>query len=512
MTLRYDTASGQWIDSDENQTTVQNPNPEQTATEGVNTAARGTETDAAAEQPATGSVWQNNTYSPIPEEPKKKKSKMPLLIGVIAAVAICLGIAIAIAMGGKKPSQEILQALQNTFKDETHTTKLWEQLGDLVKADYTISLNVSVNESDVSVKYSNDLTEPQFWMSYEDYWTDRIEFLAALTDSKVKVQLPYLSDYVYTYNYQEEKTGYLVESMDGAEDLDVLDIALGYIYDMNGMAGQEAYNEEFTAILMKEFMSWEFEEIAAKTFKVNEESIDCKGYKTTLDAEKMIALIEEVEVLYQEYGLDYWEDFPDYMENPFDTIYAGLEDMVDVEISFYLTKEQVACILMESEGDEIKISFRGNEHGAQDIEIEVDNYSLMEITHETDNTEEKTTIGYMGADLVTFSYDYEAHEFSLGIEYDYTDLLISGMLESNEEELKLSVDTFDFYGLIDNVGCEVTVKKGAEPQEMVGEEFDIGNATEEEFYEMLSEVYDNYMGDDSFPEYMMEDIPEGEDL
>ena len=71
MALRYDTASGQWIDSE--------------AEEKV--------TETAAQQ----TVEEKAAYNPIPEEPQKK-SRKPLFIGigVVAVLCVVFGVIVAV--------------------------------------------------------------------------------------------------------------------------------------------------------------------------------------------------------------------------------------------------------------------------------------------------------------------------------------------------------------------------------------------------------------------------------
>ena len=475
MALRYDTASGQWIDSE--------------AEEKV--------TETAAQQ----TVEEKAAYNPIPEEPQKK-SRKPLFIGigVVAVLCVVFGVIVAVRSFGN-PSQEILLALQNTFKDETHTGKFLQQLRELTKEEYTISMAGSMDDKIFSLEYHNNAKEPQLKGSYEDYWIEEIKLLASITEDRVKVQFSDFGDYVFTYNYKEKKTGYLFEQAQ-EEEIEALDFVCEYLYDMNS---QKSMDDEIYAILLEEYNSWKFQKAEARTFRVNGERIKCEGYKTVVSSDQLISVLELIEDLYVEYGLDYWKKMPDDIEDPFETLYSELDEMLDMEITFYLTDEQVACILMETEDEEIKISFKGNKNGAQDIEIVADNYSILEIEHETAKTEEKTKVSLYGAQLLVFTYDYDSNDVALELDYDYSTFRLAGRVEIQEEEIKYSLDSLYFiYTTIDDLECEVTIKKGANVEEIEGEEFDLGTATEDEFYDVLGEIYSS-LPEEDFGDYLYDD-------
>ncbi len=484
MTLRYDSETGQWIDSEAEETAVQ----QVVGAEAGQTASDNTAQAASVQQSA------NPIYNPIPEEPEKKNRK-PLFIGMGAAALICLVIGVIAALGlFENPSQKILTALQNTFKDETKTAEFFQQLEELVKDEYTISAKGSMDGTTITLEYHNDRKEPQLRGSYENYWLDKMEFLASITENKVKMQSSYFGDYVFTYDYQGEKTGVLFQN-EASEDIEMLDLLCEYLYDINS---QKPLDDEILHIFLEEYNSWKFQKIEAKTFRINGERVKCDGYKAIVGSERFVSVVERIEDLYVENGMDYWNTLPDYMDNPFEEIYAALEDILDMEITFYLTKEQVACILLDVEEEQMKITFKGNKNGAQDIEVELDNYPILGIVHETVKTKEITKVSLYGTDAVFFAYDVEKNNFDLSVEYEYFLMSLSGNMEIDEEEMRISLDTLSIASInMDDLECEIAVKKGANIEEIVGEELELSTATEDELDKILGQIYDSLPKEDS---------------
>jgi len=89
--------------------------------------------------------------------------------------------------------------------------------------------------------------------------------------------------------------------------------------------------------------------------------------------------------------------------------------------------------------------------------------------------------------VLSFEYDSKSGDFSL-----YSDeISLSGTIESDRNGLTVVINEFsDEYDSYEFEGS-ITLEKGADFQELDGDKFDIGNASEDEVVDLMTEISDS---------------------
>ena len=99
------------------------------------------------------------------------------------------------------------------------------------------------------------------------------------------------------------------------------------------------------------------------------------------------------------------------------------------------------------------------------------------------------TIGGPLGEIISYEYDFEEGELTVDIPgFDS----VNAKLIRDERKFSFELDYIDF----DNsfLGLTVAITPTVNLSDMTGEEFDIGNATEEEITEVLENVQDTVQG------------------
>lgn len=430
--------------------------------------------------------------------PKKKKgflkstaSKVVLAIAIVVALA-CGVTVVAFNSGilGSK-SDKVLKAISNTLEDKGELTKAFD-IGDITKSnEFTMGVALESDGTGVDFSYLCGKSGKQFLGTISQYSTN-IDFIMNLTEDKFQMQIPYISDKIFTYNYTGENDGYIMDLLD-EDEVKALNSLLEYFYNLK--ASDDA-SKKFQDKVLEEYKSLEFEDAKSEKFEVDGKERTCKGYKTVITKENMQNLLDA----YEEATSENLEDMEELMAeldptytvgsytDSYDELREMLEEMPDMTTTFYLYDNKLACIELQPEDDEaMQIQFLGGDRRAQNIRIvDEDGNAVFEVVGETDGSEETYEFLVNDMSFLNLDYDSKSGDFSL-----YCDeFSVVGSIESDKNGFTFNIDEVSAeYGYYDFEGS-IFLKKGADFEELDGEEFDIGNASEDEYMELMIELQD----------------------
>ncbi len=235
-------------------------------------------------------------------------------------------------------------------------------------------------------------------------------------------------------------------------------------------------------ILMKWYQSMEFEKAGTREYEVNGQKKECTGYRLTLVSEDMTELLTDLEdLIFAEYPDSLYNPYGDY----FDMLWYLFEDMPDMDLTFYLYKNRVEGILMESAyGEEVEIICESDKKGNLEIDIDFMGETMVEMERcITGSAESYGFREYDSDSELEFTYDFRSGDMMFDMEDFYSEYSFQGNLQSDAKNVTFTMDYVDYDG--EETGFKVWVEKGAAMEEVEGEELDVGAMSEEEWYELL---------------------------
>lgn len=437
-------------------------------------------------QPQPQMAFDPMTGMPLQQPPKKKK-KTGLIVGIVAGVVVVAGAGTVFAgvQSGffLSKSNKVLRATANTFSESSHVMEALSGLSVMSSKAYTVDIKGEAEGYSVQATYAEKDNEKQISGSVEGPELSDVEFLAGIDKDEIKLSAPLLGDKIYTYNYNEKKSGYLVDSM-GADNVETLDKLCKQMFSDEE---QKKNVEELSKKYSEMYKKLEFESADKESFEVDGKDRKCAGYKTTITSDYMVECVDIFEDYMDAQMGDLLDqavtgsDYDDYKES-FDQLRDAFKEMPDIDITFYIYKNKLACIKAvepSKEDQDIQILFKGGDRRTQNMELISCGESVLKISGSVNGNEEVTSLSLEGNKVGELTYDFKSGEYTLDIEDEGS---VSGTLEGRRDGLKLTMEGA-------GVNISLDVKKGAELQKFSGEKFDIGNASEEELQALVQEIY-----------------------
>lgn len=437
-------------------------------------------------QPQPQMAFDPMTGMPLQQPPKKKK-KTGLIVGIVAGVVVVAGAGTVFAgvQSGffLSKSNKVLRATANTFSESSHVMEALSGLSVMSSKAYTVDIKGEAEGYSVQATYAEKDNEKQISGSVEGPEFSDVEFLAGIDKDEIKLSAPLLGDKIYTYNYNEKKSGYLVDSM-GADNVETLDKLCKQMFSDEE---QKKNALEFSKKYSEMYKKLEFESADKESFEVDGKDRKCAGYKTTITSDYMIECVDIFEDYMDDQMGDLLDqavtgsDYDDYKES-FDQLRDTFKEMPDIDITFYIYKNKLACVKAvepSKEDQDIQILFKGGDRRTQNMELISCGESVLKISGSVNGNEEVTSLSLEGNKVGELTYDFKSGEYTLDIEDEGS---VSGTLEGRRDGLKLTMEGA-------GVNISLDVKKGAELQKFSGEKFDIGNASEEELQALVQEIY-----------------------
>lgn len=429
----------------------------------------------------------------------KSKSALYLLCGVVGLIIVFSVIA---AIAGSNPKKKVINAAKKTFNDSGYLFKdLSKFKTDGSKLTYTVSAkyddldaNVSFiingNEKAITGKLAND--------------GDTIIEAAAMIDKKdVKACFPGL-DYkkllVYRYT-EEDKDG--LEDYIGKKNLESIDAALKALYEAS------VSNTGNTGKLTKDLEKWsnelEYSKIDSKSFKVDGEKRDCKGYELVLKESDLTDFVDIVSDWVKEEYSEQLEDIlgKDNIDKLFDDAKKELKGTGKITLRFYLYKGMIAAVVAENKSDDkITAEFNGGDYRMQEINVysgkKSDDKPILKISGKVRDSKETVIMEIPNSFAAEYSYDKSSGKFSVTLkQYDgWNDNFkefgtLKGKLEMGSSKIALHISSIDVQGTtidLGDIGIEISTKVSM--PKMKGTEFRIDEADKEDIEDEIKDLSD----------------------
>lgn len=468
-------------------------------------AEQNTEQTTAQEtvQPDAGQPEMNfdpMTGKPVgaPEAAPKKKGGFNVLIAIAAAAVAVVVIALVVvglvasgAFLGK--GAQVIAATGNTFKEQGFfATTVRKSIID-PDGKYTISASGTVEDVEFSTTLASSKDRIQLAVSAETADMPKIAGVMEIDQEKIQMACPELLDYLFVYNFTEEKDGYLVDEV-GEKEIEEMDETLQSL--MNSKITDKKIVSTYSKKIKELYKTLEFKKEKDGEYKVDGKNRKCSAISVTVDADFMLDIID----IWEEYteesmGRDIYKESG--MNDFFKECRSTFRDMPDADVTFYLYKKQLAAVYVEISRSDMEIIFHGGDYRTQNIELLVDGDTILELTGKQDGSKETMEL-YAEGEGTIFELDYNRKTGEYSLELANGAGGVSGTIESEKDGVRYSVKEL-FYGRDSiDVDISVSILAGASFEKLSGEEFDIGNASERDF----EDLYDDIKNLDEFEEWV----------
>lgn len=121
-------------------------------------------------------------------------------------------------------------------------------------------------------------------------------------------------------------------------------------------------------LFMEEYKTLDFRDAGTKIFEIDGRDCKSKGYRTTLDSDFMSQILDDIEDL-AEGDMERYFDSDTDTEQMFDLCQDMMDDFPDMDVTFYIYKNKLACIEFEYDFEDIQIAFSGGSTRMQNIQI-----------------------------------------------------------------------------------------------------------------------------------------------
>lgn len=435
----------------------------------------------------------NQMETPTPEAPKKKGNKIAIIAGVVAAVVVAGGVGVfaAVKTGAfLSPSKKVLLAGAKTVSDMGSFGEALKDCVSLYSDEYTLKMDVSMNEGDISMEGRSSKEQKQIKGNLNISGAPSIDFLADIGADSVQVEVPTISERLFTYDYRNEKSGYLLEMVD-QDTLDAVDATLKAAYDNQN---SDEFRKKMLKVYADEYNTLEFSKVDAKDFTIDGTGRSCKGYQTVVTKDNVNHVIDGLETLY---GEDY-QELMDALDLTAADFVASMREAVEefddsTTLVFYLYKGQYAAIDIIPENDvSFEVQFLGGDTRMQNMILLADDEKVIEVQGSNEGSVETIMMTAEENDTVKFTYDSDSGDIAMEAKYDEESYNFAGNLAVDKNSMVITID--DLGSASEDVSGSITWKKGAQFEEVSGDTFDLGNATEEEWQDLLHEIFAAMLG------------------
>ena len=261
-----------------------------------------------------------------------------------------------------------------------------------------------------------------------------------------------------------------------------------------------------------------------ETFTVNGEKVECKEYQAVITEETVTGWIEGYRKVWNDFYKENSADFEIFEEmageeldidDAFDDLLDDVDGMDDIVVSIYTKGKITAAIRAISDDNGVEILFKGGDYLAQNVEVNAisdgDSETVLTVSGKTKGDVQTTTIEFEYEDLI-IEYEYNRKTGKFSFVYEMYGREVCNMectISISKNEIKYVFDSIEAYGSevpVDSLEMILSTKADIkEPKK--GENFDLGNADEDDFEELIEEIQENVMDNDD----LMDIIEELED-
>jgi len=448
--------------------------------------------------PMTGQPIYGAVPATAPVKPKKGGKALIVVGGIVAAVVVLALIIVLGVKGGLFLSKgsKVAVATKNTLSD---TPKLVQDLEPLFKVvsgvgtlegsfayeDISAEGFVSIDKSEVNVNAVLNIDD-----------IPEIDISAQANSKGIKAQSKAISDYTFVYNTADDKEDGFIAEMAGEESLEQLDNALA-AFDQ--VEESEKLAKDLAKIIADEYKSLEFEKAKEKEFEVDGKDVKCKGYSVEITEDNIMNVVDGMEEILDEAYGDLLDEAGMDAKDLTEEIEYAVEDMEDLELTFYIYKNKLAALILAVDKEEIEVEFQGGDYRMQNVVVSYDRNELFEIKGETEKSVEKMEVVVYGNEA--FAYEYDTKSGDLEVEVAGGSLEVAANIKAKSGSVAVTLDdirgTSYFTGSYGDdemtrldLECTLTFKDSAEKAKFSGKEFNVGTADEDEFEDLVDDLED----------------------
>jgi hypothetical protein len=372
-------------------------------------------------------------------------------IGIAAAVVAVVAVGTTVFAGVRNgaflsPAGKVELAVSNTLSDGPELLEDLNASSILESKNYTLGMEASYSGQKVSVEFRS---------------------------SEKKKQLEAAVDTTLVYYYTKDNDGALIDAM--GED------TVNQINDLLKGAEDSGAQDEFIQTIQDEFDSLEYEKISAETFEVDGKDRKCKGYATTVSGDNLNnildAYMDYIEACMPDSLSQYWRwDNVSELQDEF-------ADMDDLNVSFFIYKNKLACIRIDEDGDDpVEIQFQGGDYRLQNVELVVDGKTYMKLSGEKDGLTETIKLKAAGETVFKAEYDTKSGDFDIEV----SKVTVSGNVESSRKGVTLTISQISS---LDGLKLTIYAQEDADFADVEKKDlFDVGNADESDFYDLMDDI------------------------
>lgn len=440
-----------------------------------------------------------------PQQPQAPKGGIPkkLLIGIGAgcgAVAVVGAIVFVVSQVlMANPVAKISTAAVNTFKGG-QLMEVFNPTGIINENGMAVDLLLEVEGEKVGMSAAYQQSKSRKAANAKvDLDIDGEELVlegtVELDKDRIALSVPQIGETIYTYYYTKENDGFLTDELDD-DVIEMLNDVLTKVYEFGYASDSEAAKKAIAELITSELGAMKIEELEKEEFEVNDKDVKCAGYLVTVTEDNMLNIVDGLADIYDEYYADSMDDLLDEMYldmgDFFDELEYTFEDMPDIELSFYLHKKQLACVKMEVDDEDgaAFAYFYGGDYPAQNMEVvfedDDDEYSICKIEGSTKNQVETMTIEVEEEEICEINYNQKTGEIEISSED--LDLDLSAVVTRKGNILTLEMNDLEIDGL--DTSGSITISGDADIKLPKGEEFDLGNASEDDWEDLADELQD----------------------
>ena len=418
----------------------------------------------------------------------KKSGKWIVAAGVAAGVVV-VGAVVCVGMTSGaflSDGNKVLLATANTFGEESHLTGDLSNIVDIIgTGKYTLGVTADVEGVEIDGEFIDASSKKQLKGTVDTGYLE-VEVDAVLDSKQFAVKMPTVDDQVYVYKYTEENDGYLIDSLDE----DVVDSFNELLTTVNSSKEQDQLTEALKDAVLEEYKELKFKKVDKEEYEIDGKDRKCKGYETTITSDNMLDILDEVEEILEDEYDEALESVDIDLNDMFSDLRYSFRNMPDIDVTFYIYKNKLACINVEVDGDDAELLFLGGETRTQNMKLKVEGDTILEVKGSTEDGVERTRLYVQDEEVCDVKYDYKEGKFTV----DAPDLYVNASIDASKNNVAITLKDLEVDDRIIGIEGTISVKKGAKVTALKGEEFDLGNASESDFEELLENIQDAAIG------------------
>ena len=399
--------------------------------------------------------------------------KVAIIGGAAIAIIVLVGIFLTSNIF-KSDMAKIALAFNNTFKDQSKLVEdlKIDEMNKWIKDEkYTMNFFIEDEYECVDLSIGVNPSEIRLFGELEGESTPETDFVFSYTDQKLQAQLPAISDTIFVYDYTKIPEGYALDLV-GEENFKQINEILSMYWN----EGNSNIETKMSNAIMDIIKEMEIEKLDSKEYMVDNRNRRCQGYSLIFtDTEVLDILDATTSILKEELDDDTYNLYAD----SFDEFRETMKEFPETEVKIYIYKNKLACIntVIEDNNTELEWLFKGGNFRTQNMEITVKNEydsSSFKVEGKKDGNKEAYEFYIDDEELFVLKYDGDSDNFFIEVE----DEILRGHISSERNSVAVSFD-------LEETELNISFSKGTNFEPLSGKEFNIGDASEDDFEEVF---------------------------